>query len=176
MSGMVAEMPRSPLADAFAHHVWATLRLIEICEALPEEQMQATAAGTYGSIIETVRHLVASDRGYLTVMSAGRVERVDEERLTLADARAIMVEDGAEWSRVVAELDDPDTIVVRQRPDGSANRSPAGIRLAQALHHGTDHRSQICTILTTLGVEPPDIDVWEFGVQDGRVFEVPAPS
>jgi uncharacterized damage-inducible protein DinB len=47
-----------------------------------------------------------------------------------------------------------------------------GIRLAQALHHGTDHRSQICTALTTLGVEPPAIDVWDFGVQDGRVTEV----
>jgi len=173
---MVAEMPRSPLADAFAHHVWATLHLIETCERMPAEQLEATAPGTYGSIIETLRHLVASDRGYLTVVSGGRVERVGEERLTLADARAVMVADGAEWSRVVAELDDPDRIFVRQRPDGSSNRSPAGIRLAQALHHGTDHRSQICTILTTLAIEPPDIDVWEFGVQDGRVEELPAPS
>jgi uncharacterized damage-inducible protein DinB len=47
------------------------------------------------------------------------------------------------------------------------------IRLAQALHHGTDHRSQICTALTTLGVEPPFIDVWDFGGVDGRVVELP---
>ena len=40
-----------------------------------------------------------------------------------------------------------------------------GIRLAQALHHGTDHRSQICTALTTLGVEPPEIDVWAFAAK-----------
>jgi uncharacterized damage-inducible protein DinB len=173
---MVAEMPRSPLADAFAHHVWATIRLIESCQALDEGHLQATAPGTYGSIIDTLRHLVATDRGYLTVMSDGRVERVDEAGLTLASARDVIVEDGPEWSRVVAELDDPDQIIVRQRPDGSSNRSPAGIRLSQALHHGTDHRSQICTILTTLGIEPPDIDVWEFGRQDGRVEEIPAPS
>jgi len=160
---MVADMPRSPLADAFGHHVWATLRLIETSESLDEGQLQATAAGTYGSIIDTLRHLVAS-------------ERVDDEHLALADLRAVMVEDGPEWSRVIAELDDPDRIVVREYPDGRVNRSPAGIRLAQVLHHGTDHRSQICTILTTLGIEPPDIDVWEFGVQDGRIIEIPAPS
>jgi uncharacterized damage-inducible protein DinB len=47
------------------------------------------------------------------------------------------------------------------------------IRLAQVLHHGTDHRSQICTALTTLGVDPPDIDAWDFGLQDGRVVEIP---
>ena len=49
--------------------------------------------------------------------------------------------------------------------------APVGIRLAQALHHGTDHRSQICTALTTLGVEPPGIDVWDYGVEAGRVTE-----
>ena len=51
-----------------------------------------------------------------------------------------------------------------------------GIRLAQALHHGTDHRSQICTALTSLGVEPPSIDVWDYGETTGRVSEIPAPS
>ena len=35
----------------------------------------------------------------------------------------------------------------------------------------TDHRSQICTALTTLGPEPPLIDVWAFGLQTGRVVE-----
>ena len=58
--------------------------------------------------------------------------------------------------------------------DGSRTRAPVSIRLAQALHHGTDHRSQICTGLTALGVEPPSIDVWDFGWQDGRVVEEPA--
>ena len=62
--------------------------------------------------------------------------------------------------------------------DGSEIYWPKGIRLAQALHQGTDHRSQICTALTTLGVEPPsiDIDVWDFGEQDGRLVEVPPTS
>ena len=51
-----------------------------------------------------------------------------------------------------------------------------GVRIAQAIHHGTDHRSQICTALTTLGLEPPLIDVWAFGLQTGRVVEVPPTS
>jgi uncharacterized damage-inducible protein DinB len=47
-----------------------------------------------------------------------------------------------------------------------------GVRLAQALHHGTDHRSQICTALTTIGIEPPEIDVWAFAAAEGRLSEV----
>ena len=67
-------------------------------------------------------------------------------------------------------------MVVRRRDDGSETHAPAGIRLAQALHHGTDHRSQICTALTTLGMEPPPIDVWDFGNEDARVVEFPPTS
>ena len=63
--------------------------------------------------------------------------------------------------------------LARRRDDGSEVRAPMSIRLAQVLHHGTDHRSQICTALTTLGVAPPDIDAWDFGLQDGRVVEIP---
>jgi uncharacterized damage-inducible protein DinB len=57
--------------------------------------------------------------------------------------------------------------------EGYERDASIGIRLAQALNHGTDHRSQICTALTTLGVEPPGIDVWEFGMQTGRVIDIP---
>ena len=60
--------------------------------------------------------------------------------------------------------------------DGYERDALIGIRLAQALHHGTDHRSQICTTLTSLGVEPPGIDVWNFGVEVGRVVDVPPPT
>jgi hypothetical protein len=43
----------------------------------------------------------------------------------------------------------------------------------QVIARGTDHRSQVCTALTPLGMEPPAIDVWDFGELDGRVVEVP---
>jgi uncharacterized damage-inducible protein DinB len=79
---------------------------------------------------------------------------------------------GVEWRAVVAENLDPTEVVIRHRPDGSESHAPLGIRLAQVLHHGTDHRSQVCTALTNLGVTPPEIDVWDFGWLDGRVFEV----
>jgi hypothetical protein len=38
----------------------------------------------------------------------------------------------------------------------------------KVVHHGTDHRSQVCTALTSLGVEPPDIDVWAYAREFGR--------
>ncbi len=169
-------MSRSVLGDAFAHHVWATLRLIDACLALSPEQLGTAVAGTYGSIIGTVRHLVAADSGYLFVMTGERTVRIDADHMDLRELRAAMEGHGAAWSRLLAQDLDPDAVLVRRRDDGSETHAPRGIRLAQALHHGTDHRSQICTAITTLGLEPPAIDVWDFGAQDGRVVEVPPTS
>ena len=49
-------MSGSLLDDAFAHHVWASLRLIDTCLVLTPEQLNAPVPGTYGSILETMRH------------------------------------------------------------------------------------------------------------------------
>ena len=40
------------------------------------------------------------------------------------------------------------------------------------------HRSQeqICTAITSLGVEPPEIDLWALGEQAGTVVETPPTS
>jgi uncharacterized damage-inducible protein DinB len=169
-------MSTSLLEDAFAHHVWASLRLIDACLELSPEQLETTVPGNYGSIIETQRHLVGADASYVFVTSGERTPLIDEDRMDLAELRAEMEGHAAAWSQILAQDPDPDTVLVRRRDDGSATRAPVGIRLAQTLHHGTDHRSQICTALTTLGVEPPLIDVWDFGEHAGSVVDIPPTS
>ena len=42
----------------------------------------------------------------------------------------------------------------------------------QVLYHGTDHRSQVCTAFTVLGLEPPAIEGWDIAREDGRMFTV----
>ena len=166
-------MHRPLLADALAHHAWATIRLLDACLVLPPEQLATAVPGTYGSILETMRHLVGADASYLFVLSGGRVPEIDESAMDLEQLRATMVAAGPAWASLVAEDLDPDADVVRHRDDGIDSHAPLGIRLAQVLHHGTDHRSQVCTALTSLGVEPPAIDAWDFADAEGRLAEVP---
>ena len=169
-------MSKPVLEDAFAHHMWATLRVIDVCLALEPAQLQTSVPGTYGSILGTLRHIVGGDAWYLFALAGRRDLVFDEDAVGLPELRAAMEEHGPVWTGFVASAVDPDEVVVRRRDDGSETHAPVGIRLAQALHHGTDHRSQICTALTSLGVEPPAIDVWDFAELDGRLVEVPAPS
>lgn len=166
---IVLGMNGALLRDAFGHHVWASLRLLDACQGLTAEQLGTPVPGTYGSILDTARHLVASDAGYLAVVTGGRTQRVDADEMDMAELRAEMATHASAWSGLLEGDIDPAADFVRKQDDGSESHAPLGIRLAQALHHGTDHRSQICTALTTLGIDPPLIDVWDFGEQDGRL-------
>ena len=96
--------------------------------------------------------------------------------MELPELRTVMEADGAKWSRILEQDPDPDAVLVGRYDDGSETHAATGIRLAQAVHHGTDHRSQICTALTALGIEPPGIDLWDFGAETGRVVEIPPTS
>ena len=169
-------MSRPILADAFGHHVWATLRLIDACLPLTDEQLDTAVPGAFGSILDTVRHLVGADCSYLELLSGGEVVTIDEEAMDLPALRAAMAANGPIWADVVADDLDPDRMIIRRRDDGSQSHAPLGIRLAQVIHHGTDHRSQVCTALTNLGITPPEIDAWAFAEKDGRLSEVPAPG
>ena len=164
-------MGRSPIDEAFAHHVWATQRLIDRCIELSPEQLEAAVPGTYGSILETMRHLVGADTYYLAHLTGDPAREIDSDRLGLGELRVEMEADERTWIQLLAQDLDPDAVVRAVDEEGHERDATIGIRLSQAIHHGTDHRSQVCTALTTLGVEPPIIDVWEFGLQTGRVVE-----
>lgn len=166
-------MTRSLLADAFEHHVWATLCVIDACLALNPEQLATEVPGTYGSLLDTLRHVVNGDSFDLFVTSGVVTPDFADEGLGLPELRAAMERNGAGWARLLGGDLDPDTILREIDPDDGYQRdAPLSIRLTAALEHGSDHRSQACVILTALGQEPPGIDAWHFGLHSGRIVEV----
>jgi uncharacterized damage-inducible protein DinB len=164
-------MPSSILADAFGHHVWATICVLDACAGLDDEQLATTVPGTYGSIIDTLRHIVDADVFYLDVLRGGEPEQFDEQ-CDIPTLRAVMEAHDPFWQALIAGDPDPTADVVEYEDNGYETHAPLGIRLAQALHHGTDHRSQVCTALTSLAIEPPGIDVWDFAALDDRMSTI----
>ena len=156
-------MTATLLDDAFAHHVWATERLIDTCAALTPEQLRTPAPGTYGPILDTLRPPRQHGRLVPHVLprldEPGRRGRGrDAGRHALRDRDERGGVDASCWPPVPTPEED-----IVEHGEGWDFHSPLGFRLAQVVHHGTDHRSQICTALTSLGVEPPAIDLWAYG-------------
>jgi uncharacterized damage-inducible protein DinB len=169
-------MSRSPLADAFAHHIWATLRVLDACGALSAEQLGTIVPGTDRSILDTARHFVGGDALYLFWLTKDRKFVIDADAMDLAALRSAVARNDVGWSKLLALDLETDTVVRDVDDHGYKRDAPVGVRLAQALDHGTDHRSQISTALTLLGVEPLPIDVWAYGNDTGRVTDIPPQS
>jgi uncharacterized damage-inducible protein DinB len=161
------------LARGLAHHSWATEQLLDRCARLSDEELARHVPAIYGSALDTVRHLVDADNWYLRCISGGDlgIEDFDADDLPFADLRPVASATAAGWVEIVARDLDPDDDIVVHRADGRITHATVGIRLAQVVHHGSDHRSQICTALTVLGHEPPEFDVWAYGETVGLVRE-----
>jgi uncharacterized damage-inducible protein DinB len=163
-------MTGSSFDAAFAHNTWATLQVIDACIALSEEQRGTNVPGTRGPIVETLRHIVANDFVDYEIVTGAPA--VDVEPMTLPELREAEARIGGAWSAFLSRPIDPDEMI-REVDDGDGYErdAPIAFRLAGTLNHGTDHRSQICTALTTLGIQPPRIDVMDYGIAVNRVVE-----
>jgi uncharacterized damage-inducible protein DinB len=82
-----------------------------------------------------------------------------------------MEPDGAAWQELLATNPDADEMFTFERDDGTMSHATWGVRLGQAIDHGTDHRSQLCTALTVLGIEPPEIDMWAWADANGKHWD-----
>jgi hypothetical protein len=46
--------------------------------------------------------------------------------------------------------------------------------LLQAILHAAEHREQISSMLTDLGIDPPGLDGWSFGASEGSLVPITA--
>jgi uncharacterized damage-inducible protein DinB len=152
-----------PLSEAFQHHTWATERLIEHLRSLPQEALTASAPGVYGEVLATLSHLLAADARYLTHLEGSAPPpRTGPDPIRSLDELADAVRDQAvRWRVTLARIGELD-ITLPARGERPELPHATNLLVGQALHHGNDHRTQICTVLSTSGYAAPDLDVWSY--------------
>jgi uncharacterized damage-inducible protein DinB len=158
------------LLELFRHKTWATLRLIEFCQGVDESTLELTVPGTYGSIRETLRHLVRAEEGYFNrITGRPTSERVAAEGpVDLADLSARIERLGPEWE----ELAEDAGAQSREVTTDDGWRLSASQIMSQAVHHADDHRTHVLTILGAHGIEGPDLDVWSYADANGKVVHI----
>ena len=163
--------PNDVLRDPIRHNVWATGSLIGFCRAqnLTADQLAATGVGTYGTILATLDHIVRCDGSYAGRVAGSPLGFVDSAESPGFDAlERWNAEAGELWEQLLAEPIDVERVIV---VDDGARETRVGIFLAQAVNHANHHREQVCAILTGLGIEPPDIQAWEYAWATGRIWD-----
>ena len=152
------------LRRAFGHHFWATEVLLGRCLELPPDKLALSAPGTYGSILDTLDHMVSSDRSYLSRLRGG-------DRLPPLNAGAVgpllehFVRASEDWRSYLDSKPDFN-LPIRRRDGGSV---PAWVVVMQAIHHGNDHRTHVGTALMNSKLPCPELGAWEYGFAIGAL-------
>ena len=151
------------LQQLFRHDLWANRRILDSCAGLTPAQMDTSVVGTYGTIERTLFHLVASVDSYAARLVVRPRLLVNDDALPLPpfdQLQAVLSTAGTELMDIAGTTSE--TRVLEVMRDGVPVPVPAWIILVQAIDHGREHRTHIATILTQLGIEPPDMDGWTF--------------
>ena len=160
------------LKEGFRHHAWATRELLAFSAQLRPEQLSqpqpAPLAGVHGSILETFDHIIGTDGAYLGALSGHRPAWAAPERTPSSDLGELASQVDEAEALWMDFLSLPDDAVRRVLLDDGTYETHAAIVTAQALHHGSAHREQICAILRDFGLEPPEVQPWDFADATGR--------
>jgi uncharacterized damage-inducible protein DinB len=161
------------LIEAFRYNKWANLHLLDVCATLSGEQLELTAPGTYGTIAATFLHLFAAEQRYLRRLAPGTKPDINEHDPTapsLAKLREDAVRSGDQLIEAAGRITPHDTI--DEERDGRLARLHLWVVLVQAMHHGNDHRTHICTILGAHDIPYGDVDVWAYGEATGGIVPI----
>ncbi len=149
------------LIEFFRHNLWANAVMLDACRDLSDAQLGTELAGTYGRLDQTLVHLASAQGGYLRSLADWQPGA--EHRLEADDAFSGVVRI-SEHLRLtgerlieVARSASPDR-TLEGTWNGELYRFPEWVLLLHAAHHATGHRHQIASLLTNLGIEPPEPD------------------
>ena len=152
------------LADFFRYNLWANQTLLDSCEPLTDAQLDATAAGVYGSVRAILMHLFSSEESY-----AGRVGgqapglhlKEEDAFPGFEELRRRAEQSGQALIAFAEHATEADLTHILHLDDGTYD-APIYINLIQAINHAIDHRSQIATVLSQQGIELPDLAGWGY--------------
>jgi len=158
------------LEKLFEHNHWANQKIIEACCALSNEQLDAEPqSATEGSIRSTLTHLVGSQQGYLSLLTLP------------VEARVRISPSSAEWAESAERSGEGLLALARgdTKPLNNPLQTTDGfyvdpwVVMVQIINHATEHREQIKSMLTALGVTPPSIDGWDYGEVTHALIPIP---
>jgi uncharacterized damage-inducible protein DinB len=151
------------LVEMFRHNAWANQRLFDACEGLSDAQLDETVVGTFGSVRDTLVHIVGAQERLVAALAETGPVSVIREREPFRGLSELR--DGARTSSEVlvelaAQAQSGATVTTTYR--GEEYTLPVWLLLVQAVNHATEHRAQVAAILTQQGVEPPNMDGWTY--------------
>lgn len=162
------------IREFLAHNTMMNDRLLDACASLTAEQLATSVEGTFGPLGDTLVHLIDSQDSYAARFHGyQRPERIPTDPFPGFDVlRQRLETNNAKLEEAAAIVDDGRMVQVSGDDPAGTWEMAGALLLIQVVNHATEHRSQIATILTQLGIEPPDMSGWSYFFDAGKMRDV----
>ena len=164
--------PETTLVELIRFNNWANAQIIAACQELTPDQLATAAPGAYGSIHRTLGHILAAEADYVGRMTGDGPQPPfrweDGPGLAAIAAFAGQVADAL----LDAVQRIPPTHLVHEEENGLFIDYHARHLFMQAINHGIEHRTNITTIINSLGLPTPEVDCWSYLFSHPDRFEL----
>jgi uncharacterized damage-inducible protein DinB len=151
------------LEALFDYNYWANQKFFEVLSQLTDAQFIQPVAGSYGSIRNTLVHVLSAEWGWLDRCGgpARGPALSASDYPTLASVRARWQQVEEHMRQFLASLSDAD---LERAVEFSIGNGPKQVmRLGELMHHaaihGVHHRGQVALLVRSLGYAPGNVDL-----------------
>jgi uncharacterized damage-inducible protein DinB len=160
------------LVELIRYNNWANAQVLSACLKLSAEQLAAAAPGVYGSIHRTLGHLIAAEADYIGRLTGRRLDPPFQwkDEPALPDMAAFAVQVAAALLDTIQRV--PPTQMVHEEENGFTMDYQARHLFIQVINHGIEHRTNVTTILSGLGLAAPEVDGWGYLTSHPERFDL----
>ena len=164
--------PETTLVELIRYNNWANAQVFAACQKLAADQLAAAAPGAYGTIRDTLEHIIRAEADYVGRLTGNRPQPAFrwKDQAALADLFAFADQVASALLDAIQRI--PPTHIVHEEEDGSTLDYQARALFIQIINHGIEHRTNITTILSGLGLPAPEVDGWGYLWSHPERFEL----
>jgi uncharacterized damage-inducible protein DinB len=162
--------PENTLVELIRYNNWANAQVLAACESLSAGQLDTAAPGAYGTIRDTLAHIIRAEADY-TGRLTGQGPQPSfrwQDHPALSEIRAYA--DKVADALLDAIRRTPPDDIVHEEEDGNTIDYKARALFIQVINHGIEHRTNITTILSGLSLTAPEVDGWAYLFARGDEF------
>jgi uncharacterized damage-inducible protein DinB len=164
--------PETILIELIRYNNWANAQVLAVCQELTAEQLAATVPGTYGSIHETLGHIINAEADYVDRLTGESPQPPFrwQDGPSVAKIFAFSIQVADALLDAVRRIHP--THIVHEQEDGNFIDYQARLLFIQTINHGIEHRTNVTTILSSLGLPAPEVDGWGYLMSHPEKFEL----
>ena len=151
------------LEGLFDYSYWANRKLLGVLSQLTTEQFTQSVAGSYGSVRNTMVHMLSAEWGWLDRCGGAprgpALDAADYPTLASVVDQWKQVEGSVREFLSTLRDEDLDRVVEFAIGSGPRHAMRLGDLMHHAANHGVHHRGQVALLLRGLGFTPGNFDI-----------------